>query len=223
MVRLSEDDSPARVEDATERHMRLCSQVKGGDKYRSLILPFYNDMVESRSSLDSLKKQVVASQDTIILRDSFLDDLIRDAQGRVKEFDRKNPGSNLLSLIFPGGIITPVITMPYHDEPATAHGIAMKIRSLGETHTLYPLAAEIDEAVEDCNLALKAEEGAIRAEGEGNIQLTLTKIKLVRQYNNNYFIAGNDVDKNYAEKLFPKLRNTGKKEDDTDPGDSKPV
>lgn len=221
MVRLSEDDSPAKVLDATERHMRLCSQIVGGEKYRLLVHPFYNDMVLVKNESETLSKAVIAAQDSLTLFDSIIDDLLRDTQGRAKEYDRAHPGSNLLTMIFPNGVITPIINMNNHDEPATVQGIILKIRSLGEQHPLYPLAAQLDKGVADCLQSIKKEEDAIEADGTGLTKLTLAKIKLVRQYNANYFIAGTDVDKNFAEKLFPKLRPGGKKDDNDSSSDGK--
>jgi hypothetical protein len=55
---------------------------------------------------------------------------------------------------------------------------------------------------------------AQQAEGNASIELVIAKLKLVRQYNANYFVAASDVDKWYAENLFPDLK-TVKKTDET--------
>ena len=49
MVRLSEDDSVPRVEDAAERFKRLCTQCRNADKYQQAILPTYSDMMAKKT------------------------------------------------------------------------------------------------------------------------------------------------------------------------------
>lgn len=214
MIRLSEDDSVPRVEDACERHMRLCKQVPGADKYRVSILPLLNDFKSKKIALEDAGKEVNAAQDMVWLSDYILDDCLRNLHGRSKEFDRSNPGSNTLTLLFPNGNITAVITMSDKDEPDAAHAIAQKVQSLGDTHVLAPYAAEIETAIGNCRIALAQQETAIRAEGEAKTALTISKVNLVRQYNAVYFKVAGDVDKNYAEKLFPQLRSKKKNDQD---------
>ena len=215
MVRLSEDDSVPRVEDAAERFKRLCAQCRNADKYQQSILPTYNDMMARKTTLDKARKESNAAQDTVWLYDSLLDDVLRDTQGRAKEFDRSNPGANTAGFIFPGGNITSIVTMPDKDEPEAAHAIAQKIVSLGNTHVLYPYAAQIESAVADCKDALAQQVAATRAEVDAKTALVISKVALVRQYNAIYYTAASDVDKNYAEKLFPKLDPPKKKKGGT--------
>jgi hypothetical protein len=196
--------------------MRLCTQVPGGEKYGTSILPSYNDMMAKKAALKAAKKNVNSALDSVILFDTGLDDILRDVQGKAEAYDRKHPGSNTATLIFPNGNITPIITMPNEDEPEAAHGIAQKIQSLGAEHELYPNAALIEAAVVKCQTALKGRIDATTAHGEADTALYISKIMLVRKYNANYFVAANDVDKNFAEKLFPKLDPPKKKKGGTD-------
>jgi hypothetical protein len=79
---------------------------------------------------------------------------------------------------------------------------------------LYPYAAKIESAVADCKDALAQQVAATRAEGDANTALVISKVALVRQYNAIYFTAASDVDKNYAEKLYPQLRPAKKKKEE---------
>jgi len=215
MVRLSEDDSVPRVDDAADRHMRLCNQILNANKYANTLMSFYNDMMAKKSALKAAQRNLNSALDIVKLFDTGLDDLLRDVQGKAKEYDRNHPGSNTASLIFPDGNITSIVTLPDKDEPEAAHGIALKIKSLGVEHVLYPNAALIEAAVEKCKTALQQHTDATTALGEANITLAISKVTLVRKYNANYFIAASDVDKNFAEKLFPKLDPPKKKKGGT--------
>lgn len=219
MIRLSENDSVPRVEDGAERHMRLCNQTPNAEKYKAAILPHYNDFEEKIAKLRATEKEVSFAQDTVWLYDGALDNTLRDLGGRAKEFDRNNPGSNTAILLFPGGNISSIVTMPDKEEPDAAHSIAQKVVALGESHELYPYAAKIESAVADCRTALAQQVTAIQNQGDAKTALSISKVALVRQYNANYFVAASDVDKAFAEKLFPRLRPNKKKKGSTDTGE----
>lgn len=216
MIRLSENDSVPRVEDATERHIRLCNQTPNAEKYKAVIEPLYSDFEGKKAKLKETQKEVSYAQDTVWLYDGALDNSLRDLSGRAKEYDRNNPGSNTAVLLFPGGNVSSIVTMPDKDEPDAAHGIAQKVIALGESHELYPYAAKIENAVANCRTALAQQIAAIQNQGDAKTALSISKITLVRQYNANYFAAANDVDKSFAEKLFPRLRPNKKKKGDTE-------
>jgi hypothetical protein len=205
MIRLTNDDSLPRVDEAVDRHIRLCAQTKGAKKYEDIIKPLYTEFQTKMMAYRAAQRTSSATLDTIKLKNSVLDDTLRDAQGRVKEYDRNNPGSNQLSVIFPEGV-SAIVTMPDKDEPAAAEAIAKKIVSLGQQNELFPLVAKIEAAVRECQQSFEQQLVAQKAEGDANTDLVITKLKLVRQYNANYFLAASDVDKAYAEKLFPDIR-----------------
>jgi hypothetical protein len=211
MVQLSENDSNPRVKDATERHIRLCNQNPKAEKYRQLIEPKYNDFEVKRIKLEEMQKEVNFAQDNVWLFDGVLDNLLRNLSGRAKEYDRNNMGSNTLVMLFPGGNITSIITLPDKDEPDAAHAIAQKLIALGDTHELYPFAAKIEEAVANCRSALAQQVKAIQNLGDAKTALNISKVAMVRQYNASYFIAAGDVNKDFAEKLYPQLRPAKKK------------
>jgi hypothetical protein len=211
MVSLSENDSNPRVKDATERHMRLCNQNPKAEKYKLLIQPCYNDFEVKRIKLEEAQKDVNSAQDIVWLYVGALDILLRNLNGRAKEYDRNNLGSNTLGMLFPGGNITNVTSLSKKEIPDAAHAVAQKVIALGHTHELYPFAAKIEEAVTNCRSALAQQVKAIQNMGDAKTALNISKIAVVRQYNANFFIAAGDVNKEFAEKLFPQLRPAKKK------------
>ncbi len=217
MVRLTEKDSVPRVADATERHIRLCNQTPGGEKYKAAIELHYSDFKEKKAKLDEMQKEVNFAQDIIWLKDGVLDNTLRNIGGRAREYDRNHPGNNTLNLLFPGGGVTSVVTLPDKEEPDAAHSIAQKIIALGEQHELYSFAAKIEEEVAECRTALAQQVTALQNLGDAKTALAISKMALVRQYNANYFTAASDVNKEFAEKLFPRLRPNKRKKNNTEP------
>jgi len=210
MIRLTDEDSFPRVEDAAERHLRLCTQSKNGAKYADLIKLFYNDFEDKRDVYKKAVKNTTFALDSTKLRDTELDDVLRDVNGRAKEYDRNNPGSNVESLLFPEGL-TEVVNITDKAEPEAARGIAKKITSLGAEHPLNSFVSLIETAIQASELAFEELVTVSKAEGNANTDFVISKLKLVKQYNASYFVAANDFGKSFAEKLYPKLH-TEKKE-----------
>ncbi|KOH46428.1 hypothetical protein [Sunxiuqinia dokdonensis] len=205
MFRLTDDDSNPRVEDAAERHMRLCDQLPGGDKYKQLILPFFDEFLLKKQVKKAARSAVNTALDATRLADRFLDDVIRKVHGRSKEYDNEHLGSNTQVFLFPNGNITSLVAAPMAESPAKAHEVSVKLVSLGAEHTLYPLAAEIDAAVDRYNEKLVSQDEAAIADGNAKTALYIAKTALVKQYNDNFHLAAVDFDKEYAERLYPKL------------------
>lgn len=214
MIRLTNEDSLPRVDEAVDRHIRLCAQTKGAKKYEDLIKPTYTEFQTQWLAFRAARRSNSAALDTVKLKNSVLDDSLRDLQGRSKEYDRNNPGTNLHTLLFPEGL-SPVIYMPDKDEPAAAASIAKKLASQGQQHELFPFVAKIEAAVAECQQSFEQQLLTQKAEGDTHTGLVITKLKLVRLYNSNYFIAATDVDKTFADKLFPALK-VAKKGDNTE-------
>jgi hypothetical protein len=172
----------------------------------------YNELMAKNEAKKKAQKDETTARDTMRLIDLILDDELRKVQGRSKEYDKAQPGSNTEKLLFPDGI-TPVVNMPIEKEPDAAHEIALKIISLGSGHELYPLAAEIEAAIENCRKISDQRISALKTLGDAQTAVEIAKIAIVRQYNSNYYVAASDMDKNYAERLFPVLRSPKKKDD----------
>jgi hypothetical protein len=198
--------------------MRLCTQNLNGQKYSNLLKLFYDDFEDKSSAYKKAAKESTFAFDTGKLRDAELDGVLRDVNGRAKEYDRNHPGSSMEEMLFPEGL-TEVVDMSDNAEPEEARSISQKIKSLGAEHVLFPFAASIDAAITACETAFAGIVTANKAEGNAKTDFEIAKLKLVKQYNDNFFIAAHDVGKAYAEKLFPKLRKPKKEE----PEETKPV
>ena len=205
MQNLHQRDSVARHLDAAERHIQLCRQNKYGEKFITNIQQAKDDLQTKQDVLKKALQDKTMAMDNIRLCDMLLDDIIRKLHGRAKEYDRDVPGQNVRMLLFPGGRLTPVISMPLNDEPNEAEQIAGKIESLGSDNPLLPIAMEIREAVEKCRQAAKEYTNSLQTISGMQTEAEIAKVALGRQYANNYFQAASEYGKNYAERLFPEI------------------
>lgn len=205
MFQLTDKDSFPFVDDSVDRHVRLCAQIVGGDKYSAAINVPYDNLIGKLDARKKARRNVSGAIDIIELHNDAVNSVIRKVQGRAKEFDSANLGAKTAVFLLPNGNITPVIEEKTKDKPEKAHEIALKISSLGNTHTLFPLAAELDEAANALTAKLKLKGDAEKAYLTANTEAYVAKVALVKQYNANYFDAAHDVSKEYAEKLFPRI------------------
>jgi hypothetical protein len=212
MINLSEHDSSAHMLDAVERHQRLCRQTPYGEKFEMAIQPFYNELKTKNNNRKNAENERMSAYDIVRLNDLIMDDLLRKVYNRSQEYDRSTPGANTLTLLFAGGKLSPILSMPYDKEPNEAYIIAQKLENLGNSHVLYPIAAEIYQSVTTCHAGLKKMEDAIRIQATTWAEEEMAKIALCRQYEKNYHNASIEYNKYFAEKLFPVIKGTVKRE-----------
>lgn len=219
MYHLNENNSLPFVHDAGSRHIHISQQVVGGEEFA---LSMKAPMDDFGLKLDDRKNKRIAitnAGDSIWLCNSVLGDIIRKTKRRALDYDQEHIGAHTVNLIFPDGNISDIIEADLEDAPAKAHEVAEKITSLGASHPLFPLAAEITAAVDNYKAKIKLREDAEDAYRDASIAAELSKAAVIKQYNNNYFSAGKKFDKAFAEKLFPRL--SPKTDDKTD--DDKPT
>jgi hypothetical protein len=205
MQNLLESHSLAKHQNATWRHMQLCRQNKKGEMFIARIEPSYNDLDEKGSILKQANKNRVAANDTVRLKDLFLDDELRKLHNRAKEYDREHPGQHVAKMLFPKGNITPIVTMSNNAQPEKVDQITYKLKSLGSDHELYPFVVSIENCVTQCKNSLDAYNNSLKVVNTARTDVELSKANLRRQYTANYYEAAGQFGKNYAERLFPLL------------------
>ena len=98
-----------------------------------------------------------------------------------------------------------------------------RLESLGEEHELYPLAQPVYSFIEDCRNAFTNREVLIAAVSQARTAEDIAKMAVIRQYNANYFAAAQDVDKYYAESLYPRFKHSEKETADIDPVENEEI
>lgn len=201
---------------ATKRHSRLCRQIPGGTKYEQQIAPFQSELQTREAELETAEDNAFTAKDVVRLSDSLLAALLIKVHHRCSEYDNQNTGSFTVKTLFPNGKYSEITQFNMYKEPDKALELAEKLTALGTTHALYPLALELKEAVQKSKKAIADEETAITALGLSKSNAEISKLRLIRRYNSNYFQAGDEGGKAFAERLFPDLGGNDKKNNDSD-------
>ncbi len=212
MAQLLYEKQSANVHlNTTRRHMRLCRQIKGGDKYAVRIEPNYNDLLEKQKAADQAKFEKEAAHDDVVLNDTDLDNSVRNLYDECKQYDRDNVGRPVLKELFPGGNISGVIYAPLKDEPDVVEELLIRMDALelGENITAHKGAIQLN--IEKCREALAVYHEAIKNQKQLEAVEEIAKATIRRQYEFNYLDIAKEFGKRNADRFFPSIRSSGRK------------
>lgn len=196
-----------------KRHIRLAKQIKGAEELATSIEPFYTDLQTKAAASGLAKGECEHIRDMLALKDTLLDDKVRDLNEACKKQDRDNPGISVTTLLFPEGV-SPVIYAPVESEPTEVGKLIIGIQNLGSGHVLASHIAPLQGAIDAVKAAIAELYAAIEAQKTAEASEAIAKVKLTRQYEQNFYAAGSKFGKAYASRLFPALRKPSKKEEE---------
>ena len=153
-----------------------------------------------------------AAYDKVVLKDTILDDAIRDISDAAKQYDRKNVGRGIYTDLFPDGKTTTIIGAPLTKEPDKADRLLQRFDRFEEGNPLLTHKMPLSTAITEAKTAISAYEQAIGNEQKVLADEAMAKEDLVRQYELNYHGAALQFGKKYANRLFPKTAKTKKEE-----------
>lgn len=215
---LNDRDSTARHLDLTRRHTRLCRQVKGAGALATAIETVNQALIQKQAATKTKFDARQDALDDFILRDLELDDSVRTAFEKCKQFDRENPTATVLLKIFPNGTYSELTNHERSKEPDVIEQLAVRFESLGATHALYPIAADLKTKVSASRAALTAYQNAIRNHKLAEADEEIAQNDLRLQYEANYLEARKTLGRTAAERLFPRHSRQSAREEPGEPG-----
>jgi hypothetical protein len=206
---------------AAQRHIRLCRQVPGTESLVTAIIPFESDLQNKHNLKTQAIRNREAANDTLILKDALLDNQVRTLFDKAKEFDRDNPGQMVLKALFPDEKFTTITNAPLQDEPTLARQLLVRLDSLGGRHQLAAMKPQITAAIEASETAQTNFVNSIKEQKNQEALEEIAKASLRKQYEVNFYIAGIQFGKAYANLLFPVMRSG--KSASTEPAGEEPA
>ena len=195
---------------ATRRHMRLCRQHKGAEKYAIAVEPLLEDLEEKNRLKEEAKLNKESAKDNVMLKDTDLDNSIRTLFDKCKAFDRDHPGRPILTQLFPDGKSSTIVFASYEEEPDMAVHLLTRLATLGPDHVLASESQKINDNIDKCRLALTAHNEAVKILKNTVANEDISKLNLEKQYEFNYLDAVKEFGKAFANRLFP-IISSGKK------------
>ncbi|HZL09615.1 MAG TPA: hypothetical protein VFC65_06435 [Prolixibacteraceae bacterium] len=197
---------------AAKRHIRLARQINGAEEFANTIEPTYNELLTKVAASKLATEECEIKRDLLILKDSLLDDKVRDVMDASKKFDRDNPGMATTSMLFSSGLGS-VIYAPTQSEPTLVDQIILGIQSLGDGHALAIFISPLQTAIDECKTSIADLHTAIAVEKTAEALKAIAKLNLTRQYEQNIHSAGLKFGKQFINRLFPVIKALKKADD----------
>ena len=204
-IMLRDKESTDKHLNAGRRHIRLCKQVKGAEKYASNMETAYSQLVNKKKLTEEKSDARVYAYDDMIFRDMDLDNGVRTSFEKCKQFDRDNPGQAVLNKIFPEGKFTVITNVERTKEPDVVEQLAVRFENLGGDHPLYGTAAYLRERITASRESINAYYEAIRGQKVAEAEEEIAQADFRRQYEANYLDARKEFGRTMAERLFPSI------------------
>ncbi len=194
------------------RHQSLCKQVPGAEHLATAIQPVINNLKEKKSlSLTALENKGRA-YDNVVLKDTILDDVVRDISDAAKQYDRKNVGRGIYTDLFPDGKTTTITNASLGKEPDAADQLLLRFNIFEEGNIMLAQLAPLTTAIAGTRTALTAYQQAITDEKIALADEAMAQEGVIRQYEFNFLDATKLFGKLYANRLFPKTPKPKKEE-----------
>lgn len=187
------------------RHQRLCKQVVNDTTLVSQIEPMM-ELCKSKEKLRKGKNEAREdAYDDLILSKKSLEDEIRSIFSSCQQYDRDHPGALTLEKIFPAGKFSNIFRLPFDRELAEVDKILLRLKGLGEEHSLFSNSSKIKLKSAAMAKALEGHLEFVRIEKLAWTEVVISREALIRQYEFNYFDARRKYGKSMCEKLFPMI------------------
>ncbi|WP_282015601.1 hypothetical protein [Marinifilum flexuosum] len=194
-----------------ERHVRLCQQTNGAESLVSNIQPKIENLEIQIKNRTQKVKARYAAYDAVVLKDSMLDDCIKNLVGSAKQYDRSNPGRPVFNLLFPDGKPSNITNASNSKEVEKAEQLLLRLQSLGEGHSLLSHVDPLTNAIAASRTAIAVHREKQTEEKVAIANEELAQAELRKQYEFNSLDAIKLFGKSYANRLFPKFTSRKKK------------
>ena len=202
-----------------KRHIRLARQIKGAEELGTVIEPLYNELLAKTAAANVAAEETEFKRDILTLKDAALDDVVRDVNDACKKYDRDHPGSSVTDNLFPGGI-SPIVYAPIESEPTLVGKIILAIANLGEGHLLAQYVPHLQAAASEAKSAIDKLHTPLpkkKKKKMADAAVTIAKMNLARQYEQNIYAASAKFGKTFANRLFPVISLPARPENTDEP------
>jgi hypothetical protein len=200
---LYDKDSTSRHLDITRRHIRLCQQISSAEQYIASIHPVIQELAAKQAVTNEKIELRQNTLDDLVLNDADLDNSVKTAFEKCKQYDRDHPAERITARMFPGEKFSHITNAPRLEEPNLVEQIAIRFESLSSDHLLAGIAADLREKIDASRSKITLYQDAIRAHKMAEADEEIAQLNVRRQYEANYLNARKDLGRVLAERLFP--------------------
>lgn len=203
-------DSYAKCKNATSRLIRLGNQIPGAGAFTSPLSVPLKALTQKQQIVENLSEEVDFTKDMVILQESVVDNEVRNLFDSCMQHQRSNPGSKVLSAIFPSGKFGDFVSLEAGKKPVEAQNLADRVKTFSNgngiaeySEKLVTGSKKLSSAIAATGVAATNLSGAVSA-------LDIERENLCRHYENVYLDIRRSLGKDIAEQVFPKLKSKPK-------------
>ena len=197
--------SVVRLLGIVRRHIRLLKQVFNAENLISQIQPDFDALSAKQAEIESKIRARENAYDDMALADHMADDAVRNLFDACQQFDRNNPGNNVTQRVFPDEKFGEIIRLPLASEVIQIEKLVIRLKELGEEHSLAQLVTELESKNTAINTAMNAYQDSVHSVKTTEAEAEIAKEALIRKYELNYLEARKTYGRKDVEKLFPKI------------------
>ncbi len=205
---VSKDDSPARVERAARRHVRMARRTKKAEA-----IAIAERIEAPRATLDEKMDLLTTAEEAVEdaiddwqADDQEVDDFLGSLGRKSNDWDADHPGETTYRTLFVDQSPSEVARTAREDEPDVVEKIPQRAAGLPEGHPGAALVASIGEAVERSRASHTAVLTAETRAAQAGAAVETAKLAVVQAYRDNAIDLVRAVGEALAERCFPRLR-----------------
>lgn len=201
---IREKDSSSMCISICRRHCRLSKQNSYISKDIDTLTKLCNSLKIKEQDRITAQTTCMDQYDDIINKDYELNDMIRTIFEKCKQYDREHMFDQVLEHLFPTKTYGYLLRQNRHKQLVHLEKIVTKLKSLGESHGLYPLVDRLQKQMQSIAQSIALHKNALRMVQAAKAQEQIAKERVCTQYAVNYFNACAQMGKKRAARLFPK-------------------
>jgi hypothetical protein len=203
-------DSYAKCKNATSRLIRLGNQIPGASAFTSPLSAPLKALAQKQLIVENLGEEVDFAKDMVILQESVVDNEVRNLFDSCMQHQRSNPGSKVLSGIFPSGKFGDFISLETGKKPAEAQNLAERVKTFSTGNGIAEYAEKLAIGSKNLSNTITAVSVADTNLSGAVSALDIERENLCRDYENVYLDIRRSLGKDIAEQVFPKLKSKPK-------------
>jgi hypothetical protein len=192
------------------RHIRLCGKIKDASQYSEQMQPKLEALRQKESDRKAAEEQCKDVLDDITLKETSIDNMIRDLYELVNIHGRHSI-TQFMPVLFPNSTFSEIIMLPLSDKLLKTTQVIEKLKSLGETTEVSSYIGNFTQASDEIHEAISEHRVADDNYSRRQAEEELARNAVRTQYENNYFDARKNLSKHRAEMPFPQITNKPKK------------
>lgn len=210
---VSKNDSPAKVERAARRHVRLAKRTKNAQAIE-IAQRIEAPRVALLAKIDAAAAAGEAAEDAFddwVADDGEVDDKVGSLSRKSADYDKDNPGARTHDALFRGQAPSDITYLPREEQPDAVVKIVARGGSLPPEHPAVALLPQLSEANDRARESHSAWLRTLTAVADAGAAAEVAKLAVVQVYRDNVVDITRAIGEELSDRCFPRIRSSRRK------------